>query len=630
MKKILYLSHSSIVKILLSVGLILLVLVYADFNEVFKGLLQFPWWVFLLLSLVLLVNIFLVSTRFWRVLEHSNYRIPLIDVVRANISGLVASLFVISLFGQVLGRQAMLRDYGVTPVAIASLTGYERVIVTLVSAFFCMLGLVFLFGQNALDDILSMLPIFQIMIVVVLGGLLSLLMGASDFEIRLLNLFRSKSVYIKIIELVFLTIVSQMLVLGAFTLTFMVVLVFCQVYVDMPLWDGVLNVNLADPFAILALASVSLLCVFSRSLPKWKVPFFNTILMVISVLLVASFVNGLFLIGVTQWAFSGRLLGWLVLLGYISGGYLIVLYGGYHGLRRICETVIATGVMVVLMTVFARFAVEFEVIPNMFVTSNFEGFAANRNAFAFQLLVCIAVLLSYSFMRARAYSLPTLGCKSKIRGKRPYSWRSFLFPVLLAILMLGLFFTSSKAGLLVGILMLLVAWVFRLSDRRLIVFSVGIAISLWSVLVIAEHWQSQFNLSSPYSYDVSNIERIKSIRIGLDMWLESPILGAGLGVFTEMYSNEFGHSMVIHSTPIWLLAEFGLVGIVLIGGMFIWLWRESFIHRFKHPSYKLTLLLLLCFGVFGLVHEIFYQRMFWLFLGAALAMPGRLALGLKK
>jgi hypothetical protein len=44
----------------------------------------------------------------------------------------------------------------------------------------------------------------------------------------------------------------------------------------------------------------------------------------------------------------------------------------------------------------------------------------------------------------------------------------------------------------------------------------------------------------------------------------------------------------------------------------------------------MTAMLLLVFLIFGLVHEIFYQRIFWLILGAAMALPGYSSLELKK
>src|SRR5206468_8595771 len=56
----------------------------------------------------------------------------------------------------------------------------------------------------------------------------------------------------------------------------------------------------------------------------------------------------------------------------------------------------------------------------------------------------------------------------------------------------------------------------------------------------------------------SNVERMISLRIGLNMFLDHPIFGGGLGLFATTYLRQFGKIFVIHSTPLWLLAEMGI------------------------------------------------------------------------
>src|SRR4030065_846364 len=105
--------------------------------------------------------------------------------------------------------------------------------------------------------------------------------------------------------------------------------------------------------------------------------------------------------GVAQWALAGRVFGWLALLGSLSAGYLMVAYAGVHGLRRMTETLIATGVVVVVLKIILRLLVQGGWIENISIMGNFEGYAANRNAFVFQMLVCVALVLAYSSVRAR-------------------------------------------------------------------------------------------------------------------------------------------------------------------------------------------------------------------------------------
>ena len=235
------------------------------------------------------------------------------------------------------------------------------------------------------------------------------------------------------------------------------VTVFFQAHVSLP--GGVINLNLADPFAILALAAVSLHVLFARQSPVWRIKQFNLALGVISLLLLLGFMHGWLEIGITQWALVGRLLGWLMLLGYLSAGYLIVANVGAHGLRRFAETLIATAAVVVMLQVVLRLLDQWGVNTGAQLTPNFEGYAGNRNAFAFQLLAVMALLLGYSQVYARC----------SISLQRPA--RPWIFSLLLGILLAALVWTGSRAGMLVGVMVLLLAWLDRLADRRMLGWS---------------------------------------------------------------------------------------------------------------------------------------------------------------
>jgi uncharacterized membrane protein YbhN (UPF0104 family) len=731
-------SKAWLFKVILSVGLLAGIVFLSGTEGMVKGLAQFSVWQLILFLLLLLANVFVVSVRFWRVLAHYGFRLSLKAVIQANISGLAAGLVVIPLFGQVVGRQALLQKFGFRPVVMASLTAYERVIVTLISAFFCFYGASYIVGEGLVYDFFIALPIFQMLVIIFAGISLSLWIGRSSFEAQLLAQSRSWVVFFRVVELVGITIISQALLLCTFVLAFKVIapdvemtkllaaaaiisfsaslpisiggwgireltavfilgelgiapsnaiaasvmvgllatfaiiiltpfafkkppevmlnnldstnnwnssqfkildtskidleklsawilsmsiaiLVFFQVHVDIPIWHGSINLNLADPFAILALAAVSMLFISIKSTPVWRIKQFNKILLAISALLIFSFLNGVMEIGVTPWAFAGRLMGWLVLLGYVAGGYLIVMYAGNHGLRRMSETMISVGAMIVLMGIISRLLYTVDWLPAFFATVNFEGFAANRNAFSLQMLVCMVLLLSYSLMRRRAYPMPMLMIKKDVmftNARR--SLRSLVFPILLGIIMLGILLSASRAGILVGIGILGIALILRLADFRTIMLGLATTALMWG---ITQSVQSVQSVQSDFSSAASDDERMKSILIGWDMWLQSPLVGAGLGVFTETKSDQFEHVMVIHSTPVWILAEFGIIGFIVIAWAFFAILKESFRCKYKLPAYRGALLLIIVFCVFSLAHEIFYQRIFWLVLGAFLACP---------
>jgi O-antigen ligase len=382
------------------------------------------------------------------------------------------------------------------------------------------------------------------------------------------------------------------------------VAVFFQVHLTLS--GGVINLNLADPFAILALAAVGLHALFSRQTPAWRIKHFNLALGAISLLLLLGFIRGWLEIGVTQWALGGRLLGWLVLLGYLSAGYLIVANAGAHGLRRLAETLIASAAVVVMLQVILRLLAHWGVSSGAQLAPNFEGYAGNRNAFAFQLLAVMALLLGYSQVYAR-YGVGVY------RSARPW-----VFSVLLGIVLAGLVWTGSRAGLLVGLMVLLLAGIGRLADRRMLGWGLIFAIILWAGVWLGPQSAS---VQSVISGDYSDQERWATLTHALEMWRESPVFGAGLGVFIAKSSSWLGHPQVIHNTPLWILAEFGLIGAAVMGWAFFLPARHATRLGKFLPARRVLLLLILAFAVFSLAHEIFFQRIFWFVLGAVLAQP---------
>jgi uncharacterized membrane protein YbhN (UPF0104 family) len=561
-----------------SVSVLLLMVAFSisGAENVLQRLVRFPPQALFSILVLLVANLFLVSFRLWRVLSHFGFPLPWNVASRASISGHMAGLFVMSLFGQVLGRQAVLRKYGVRPVVNASLSAYERALLALISGVLCVLGVALLLGPSVVADFLRRIPLAEIVIVTVGGAVLSLWLGRSRFETWLAARTLSRPAFSCLLESAGITLISQFLMLGSFVVGIQAiqpginlmplfaaaavisfaasipvtvngwgirevtavyvlgrlgisaadavvvsvliglcstavivavspfsfkktsggdagveespqrdkpayevekasawilsmaaaVLVFFQVHADLPGSLRLINLNLADPFAILALAAVSIHALAIRRFPVWRVQNFNVILASISVVLLMAFLRGLPEIGVTQWALAGRVFGWLVLLGYISAGYLMVAYAGAHGLRRLSETMIATGVVVVVLQTILRLLVQWGWITDVHLTSNFEGYAGNRNAFVFQMLVCVALVLGYSSLRARHQTIgsATPLVSNRVFGKLP----SQLFPLLLGLVLLGLILSGSRAGLLVGAVVLFVAWIGRFAERRVI------------------------------------------------------------------------------------------------------------------------------------------------------------------
>jgi uncharacterized membrane protein YbhN (UPF0104 family) len=722
--------------VFISLGLLALMLWLIDFENLLIRLKGFSLAAIAGIFSLFLVNIFVVSFRFWRVLAHFGIPLSWNVASRASVSGHVAGLFMISLFGQVLGRQVILRNFGVQPVVIAALAAYERAVLAIVSGLLGFVGASYLLGQAAIAEFMARISLSEIVLVFAAGSGLSLWLGRSVFEARLsaqtltwknlqrlveiggitlLSLLITQLCFVVGIlaigaevaifplmaaaavisfaaaipisvggwgvrELAAVTVLGLMGVAAEDALSVSIIVglcstlvivsvapislrrskmkstkiyskpmmhspieiektaawllgmittvaVFFQVYITLP--GGVVNVNLADPFAILALAAVVLHCVFNREWPNWRLLRFNQALLVLSLLLILGFVRGWLEIGITQWALGGRLIGWLILLGYLSAGYILLIHAGRHGLRRLVETMAATAAMVVLAQMMLRVLVHWGLNLSVYIAPNFEGYAGNRNAFAFQLLTSMVLLLAYTKIFSRYVD----------RG----GWKhALLIPLMLGAMSVGLVWSGSRAGLAVGAMLLVVASI-GFSDRKTIVRGMLVAAFLWALsyfatlesaggLLVQSAVQStmqstvqstmqstvQSTVQSTFSGDYSDTERWATFTHAFDLWRESPLLGAGLGVFIAKSATWLGHPQVIHSTPLWVLAEFGLLGVAVFGWL-VWMFCCYFWRERASPIYRALLMLLAAVSVFSLAHEIFYQRIFWLVLGALLA-----------
>ena len=726
MEKILRILGSRVAKGILAAMLLLFALWVSGLESVGSRLLRFPAGSLAFILLLLVANLWLVAFRYWRILAHFSYRVSFAMASRATLAGHLAGLLVFSLFGQVLGRQAVLREVGITPVVNSTLAGYERGLLALVSGMLAFLGGAYLLGQQILSDFFHRIPVIEIVALIVSSLVVSIKGSSTDFESQMLSraLTVRNLAYVGLV--CGLTLMSQLLVLASFVvaivalqpdahlvgvfaaaalisfaasmpitingwgvreitsvfvlgklgipaadaitvsiligvsstlvilalspLTFLkrpasrsatnrdtvaasvvpglekaaawllgmavALMVFFQIHAELN--GGFLNLNLADPFAILALTTVALDCVMQHRLPQWRLPDFNKILLALSAMLVLGFIIGVFEVGVTQWALAGRLLGWLVLLGYLSAGYLLVVFAGNRGLRRLMETLCVVAAAIVLWQATYRLlaALGFEIgEPPAY---NFDGYSGNRNALAFQLLSVMSLLLAYSPLFANA-------------SAGAFRMRKRLFETaILGILLLGLAWTGSRAGWLAGVTVLLASVACGMLRWKTLFRSALLACILWwgfryapNLLGSAEGLQSS-PVQSFVSGEESNAERWKTWMEAIRLWLDSPIWGAGLGVFVAKSSEFLSRPQVVHSTPLWILAEFGLIGIAVI----VWVvWK--FIGYFRDTSFSQSsphrwalIFLLVGFAVFGLFHEIFYQRIMWLILGAAVALPG--------
>ena len=205
-----------LVAVLISAFLLIVVFWLSGVEGVLRQLAGFPPWAVASMLALLLANLFLVSLRFWRVLVHFGIALPWGVALRASIAGNVAGLFVMSLFGQIMGRQSVLHSFGVQSVLSASLAAYERMLLAFVSGVLGTLGGFYLLGQTAIAIFFGQIALAEIVIGVCGGWALSLWLGGSIFERKLSGRVLSRANLARVTLIAGLTFAGQLLVLGCY------------------------------------------------------------------------------------------------------------------------------------------------------------------------------------------------------------------------------------------------------------------------------------------------------------------------------------------------------------------------------------------------------------------------------
>ncbi|WP_068016535.1 O-antigen ligase family protein [Rhodoplanes sp. Z2-YC6860] len=380
--------------------------------------------------------------------------------------------------------------------------------------------------------------------------------------------------------------------------------VLFQIYV--PIGTGLLNVNLADPIALLAGSLFLLQAITTRTLPRWRVGGVNIAAVAATVMLGASLLIGASRFGLTDWALINRFVGWFVLLAFAATGALITTVAGRKGLRVMLLSYVgaALGVAVIEIVLVAISELTNE-LPQLVEPGNIEAFALNRNFFAFQLLMaaCVGIVL--------------------IESQR-------LRIVTLALLMAALWYSGSRSGWLAFLTTMVAAISTRHASIKEIAFGLaGAAACIGAIAAIAALNSSpgaQLGaISGPelLPSSGSTAERLLSMTRGWEMFLDHPIFGAGLGAFRNL-NIRTGDSVIpllIHSTPLWLMAELGLIGLIVFAAPGLTILITQFRLARTEPMAAIAFLCIVSFAVMGGPAEMIYQRTFWLIIGATLAVP---------
>jgi len=336
-------------------------------------------------------------------------------------------------------------------------------------------------------------------------------------------------------------------------------------------------------------------------------------LALVTVALAVAFIVGVRVVGFQKWAIFNRLIGWGVLMSYVFVIWSLLMHSPtWLNLLRIY-----------LMTIVAITLAWFiynagEIATNIWYLTDLEyerlqpvpSPTQDRNAFALILLQAVAVAMGLLLVE---------------RGVR---WRCILFAAVL-VLLVAVVGTGSRAALAS---MIVVAIVYALARVRwtrcrvVVVTSSALLLAGTFLFLAADRIDANAIIdvyrsaafagsadieSKLAGFSGSDQKRLTGLLSALRQYSESPWTGIGLGTFLTRQVLAGGPDLVIHNSFAWMLVELGPLGLLSFGGLF-GLSGVVFVRNRRDPAGLIGLLTLTNFAVFALVHDVLYQRHFWI------------------
>ena len=327
--------------------------------------------------------------------------------------------------------------------------------------------------------------------------------------------------------------------------------------------------------------------------------------------------------GISGWAWV-KYVGWYVLLYY---GVLGVIAGSLASEAAInwFVRVFVFGHCVLILTYIltqsAGISLPGSGNPRM------SGLVDNPNAYGLSLLCALALML---------------GSRERVVARMP----KFTHELICGLLVAGILFTRSLGALGGFVVFAMIALAVQRDFSRIVRVSC-IALALYALpwagnsLVRLAGFDAARSidsigakLSDPDKYAFSWSVRVESNSRAFALWRETPLFGSGLGVFYEKEKTAAQNgkeAIQVHNTLIWILAEFGLVGLCVFGVLFVavalYLLRASWrLRGTDPPGAGLALAGLMILGgwaTMSLAHEMLYQRLPWLIVGTYIGYVAR-------
>ncbi|MBW7469034.1 O-antigen ligase [Pontibacter aydingkolensis] len=171
----------------------------------------------------------------------------------------------------------------------------------------------------------------------------------------------------------------------------------------------------------------------------------------------------------------------------------------------------------------------------------------------------------------------------------------FLDKKYLFLLLFLTIISLSRSGILINSLILFYIMGFKLIKPSVLIILIStlvVTIGLVYALDLSQMFIDRLSLNQ----DLSMSGRLGLQRMGLNMWLDSPLTGKGLSGYEQYFYNYFKggeHTPFPHNLFIYILAELGLLGFILLTIILMVIW-----HKLNKKGLGMLVLAYLMFGMF--------------------------------
>lgn len=396
------------------------------------------------------------------------------------------------------------------------------------------------------------------------------------------------------------------------------IFLFVLVQVHVVFFNFAVNVNLADFFVMLVMSTLAIEFIYTKKPVFWKVKHFN----IYAFLTLAAIICGWLVAFLSDYSITWagtKLIGWLIILGYLYASAMLVNRLGFFTFLRFFNLLLVFFVLVLLLSDIVMFIEILRGLDGSAVyVSYLTALSGNRNALAFQILAVLSLALAFQ---------PLYKKKTKIN--------QFFLLCCVIVLVASMIFTASRSGIAVMLILYSFALILKMADWRFLFLSMTFGLVLSGLVLYTP--EIFYFLSNMFSQDVqgeqsarvvmrvssteSDMLRIQLIKDAFSIWLEHPFFGAGLGAFYTGSAAVYGTTIVQHNSVMWVLSEMGVFGLLVFAALFLSLIKFAFFSsRRRGIRQNAVILLLLALGAMAMFHEMLYQRIFWLFLGAVIAV----------